>query len=474
MTDPKAESVPLSVQLEAGSQTFAALIVEAKAFSLWVQFSPSPPSEALAFSACELVLPTDRKALGACRFEPHPDRPLRRVADPPAPVGDGVLIFLDGAYDFSELMQHERVVDVRQKLSQLPLVLGRKTGVRPEFREFCMDLLFELSVRRSLFDKVDRQLAQDSSIAQSHVRQLIFAAEYPKFAKFLDAQVKVHQRLVAGFSRSEHEQHGFYFRKQLWDMLMRSALLQRTNLKPRGYAGDSEMMEMIYANSPQGETLFEQFLHKYSVALGAAQAVRNRRSLIRQEIQALRAMYPPEAPFRLLSLACGPARELQDLLTDPAAREAYRLTLLDQDSEALAQAQAGLEALQPLLGGPAQARFVRQSVRTLLRSADLQQTLGSHDVIYAMGLFDYLAQPVARALLASLYPLLAPGGVLLIGNYHRDHGDRVFMDYWADWVLLYRSEADMLALAENLPNAEARVIFEDTGCQMFLHITKAP
>jgi hypothetical protein len=47
------------------------------------------------------------------------------------------------------------------------------------------------------------------------------------------------------------------------------------------------------------------------------------------------------------------------------------------------------------------------------------------------------------------------------------------MDYWLDWPLYYRTEEAFLALAYGLPGAEARVSFDESGCQMFLRVEKA-
>lgn len=462
----------IAITLRGATEAWPATVVGTRPYSLLISFTGTPPDSSQDFIGCALELEAATEDLGACRFEPHPAHPHRRADDRPRPVGDGTLIFLDGVFDFGELLRHQRVLDLRQKLTQLPLMLSRRQAIVPAFRDYCADLLYDLSVRRCLYDQTDRQLSEDAEAARTEVHRLLVESEYPTFVQFMDKAVAELKELVAPFSRAEHEQHGFYFRKQLWDILLRSALLARTNVKPRGYAGDSEMMEMIYANEFVGDTIFEKFMHKYAVALDAAQAVRNRRDMIRQAIDGLRAANPTWQPLRLLSVACGPARELTDLLTGPAEREAYHLTLLDQDAEALAQARSGLLALDARLGGRAHATFVKQSVRTMLRAPDLSSLLGRHHVIYAMGLFDYLAQPVAKAVLARCWDLLEPGGEILIGNYHKGHHDRVFMDYWADWVLLYRREADMLALAEKLPMATARVIFEETGCQMFLRVRK--
>jgi len=118
------------------------------------------------------------------------------------------------------------------------------------------------------------------------------------------------------------------------------------------------------------------------------------------------------------------------------------------------------------------ARAVRQSVRTMLRTPSLRDDWGRFDVIYSMGLFDYLVGPVARAVLTKLYDLLDPGGELIIGNFHVGNPTRIYMEYWMDWVLFYRTEEEMLALAAGLPGGRARIDFEETRSQMFLRITK--
>jgi hypothetical protein len=109
----------------------------------------------------------------------------------------------------------------------------------------------------------------------------------------------------------------------------------------------------------------------------------------------------------------------------------------------------------------------------MLRSRDLGQRLGEFEFVYSMGLFDYLTAPVARAVLAKAWELVAPGGTLLVGNYHVDSPSRVYMDYWADWPLVYRTEESFLALAEGLPGAARSVELDETGCQMFLVLEKA-
>jgi len=46
------------------------------------------------------------------------------------------------------------------------------------------------------------------------------------------------------------------------------------------------------------------------------------------------------------------------------------------------------------------------------------------------------------------------------------------MEYWLDWVLYYRSEEEFLRLVPDKTVRQARVLFEDTRSQMFLHVKK--
>ena len=148
-----------------------------------------------------------------------------------------------------------------------------------------------------------------------------------------------------------------------------------------------------------------------------------------------------------------------------------QFTLLDQDPEALAQAHALIARLEKKLSAKPQARTVCTSVRTM------QQGGGSpdeppYDFVYSMGLFDYLTDTTATAVLSWLYGRLFPGGELVVGNFHVRNPSRTFMDYWADWTLWYRNESELLRLTDSLPGAKSRIDFEESGCQIFLHVTK--
>ena len=98
--------------------------------------------------------------------------------------------------------------------------------------------------------------------------------------------------------------------------------------------------------------------------------------------------------------------------------------------------------------------------------------MGQFDLIYSMGLFDYLIPPVASRVLGKLYDLLIPGGEMAIGNFHASNPSKYYMEYWLDWVLYYRTEEEFKSLLGNSKFEETDVTYDDSGVQMFLHLVK--
>jgi extracellular factor (EF) 3-hydroxypalmitic acid methyl ester biosynthesis protein len=462
-------------RLTAAEGTIEAQVIWARPNTLVVAFKPGEPapSTGAPFKDAALDLGGRWVELGSCRFEAGDAVPRRRREDPPSDVATGRLVFMDRVYDFSGLLGRRAISDLQQRVNHLPMAWNRRHAISNEFRSFVADLLFDLQVYRSVFEDLDARLAGESQQTRLELQKLARDQEYPRFRTWLDERVVELERITASLTRPQQEQHGFYFRKQMRDFILSSELLARTNSKPRGYAGDSEVMRLIYENNFRGPTVFSQFMHKYPLELPAAQAVRNRRQLVGELVRARAAAQAGTAPVRVLSVACGPAEELNEILLSPQDVSRMQFTLLDQDPEALAQARTVIEGLEKKLGVKPQATTLCTSVRTMQQGGSPIDD--SHfDFVYSMGLFDYLTDTTATAVLSWLYGRLAPGGELVVGNFHSKNSSRIFMEYWADWTLWYRNEGELLRLADVLPGAQSRVTFEESGCQIFLHVTKPP
>jgi extracellular factor (EF) 3-hydroxypalmitic acid methyl ester biosynthesis protein len=373
----------------------------------------------------------------------------------------------------AHLLQGEEKM-LQAEFFNLPLILAHKDDIDDSFRKYTANLNYDLNVYKNLFDGLDARYAKEPEAIKQHVQEAIIETEGRKFMAFLDEKLEELESIIINYSKKEHERHGYYLRKQLWNFIMCSPFMTRTNLKPRGYSGDSVMIKMIYDNQYEGHSTFGKLLHKHPAEHPAAQSVRNRRDLVTKLLSRKNStdMKTNSKKINVLSVACGPAFEIQDVLTTAEDCSRFHFTLLDQDDTALAEAGSQLSRLEKKLGAKIEVDFLNESVRTMLATPKTDKMWGQFDYIYSMGLFDYLTTPAAKAVLAKLYQILKIGGQMAIGNFHISNPSRFYMEYWLDWVLYYRTEDELIGLLKNSNSAETKVIFEDTGSQMFLQVKK--
>ena len=433
----------------------------ASKYSLWVDLNGNFPGSEV--ENLELCVADRTVQVGPCRIvnDPREEGPSRR------------LVAVDRIHNFEKLYFHSKIETLESSVMNLALILGYKNSIDPAFRNFVSDLTYDLNVYLNMLDQVDMDCRDEPPHVLSIIQRSIINGVGAGLRTYLDSQRERLDDVVAGFSEKEHAHHGFYFRRQLWNILLRAPIMARTNLKPRGYNGDSEMMRMIYLNDYQGDSTFGKIMHKYSVEQEAAQAVRNRR----REVAGMLHRYigecdvPPKEKLRVLSVACGPAFEVRDILRTAADCSRIHFSLFDQDQQALLEAAGLVSEIEQSLQAEVSADFIRESVRTMLVARALQERWGQFHFIYSMGLFDYLTAPVATAVIRKLYQLLKPDGEMVIGNFFIRNPSRTYMEYWHDWRIIHRTEDDFLRLVD-APGAEAKVYFDETKIQMLLHVTK--
>jgi extracellular factor (EF) 3-hydroxypalmitic acid methyl ester biosynthesis protein len=450
----------LTGRVEHEGRPLALALTCASRLAMGVDFGSVRVADGAVFPWLDVEVDGGTVRLGRCRFAALAGD--RRAA--------GRLLFLDDVYDCRSLVLDGRFTDLRGFFRNLPLVIAQRDRVRPEFERWVAALVYDLSVHRRFLDDQDRIIDEEPPDVAVAARAALVASEGGRLLAFLDQKDRELDALVAGFTKEEHERHGFYLRRMAWHFILGSDIHRRTNLKPRGYAGDAEMMRLIYEHRSAGHHAFDRLLHQHAVSKPSAEAVRARRGLIAGQLRDVDAALGHPALFRFLSVASGPAFELRDIYTSAADASRLECTLLDQDPQALEAARGSIAAVEAE-HGPIRTTAVAESVRTMLRDRGLGERLGRFHYVYSMGLFDYLTPPVARVVLARLFDLLAPGGALVVGNFHVANRSRVYMDYWMDWPLYYRSEATFLALAEGLP-ARTTLDFDPTGCQMFLRLDR--
>ncbi|MDX8482806.1 class I SAM-dependent methyltransferase [Mesorhizobium sp. VK24D] len=223
--------------------------------------------------------------------------------------------------------------------------------------------------------------------------------------------------------------------------------------KPRGYSGDAQLLDYIYcdphvADSVANASEIGKALYSHTQNVPSCIAARERRDLLTRYVDETAAKNGSQT--EVLAIAAGHLREA-NRSTALAEGRLKRWVALDQDPLSV-----GLIARE-FQGTAVEA--VDGSVRTVLTRS---QKLGKFDLIYASGLYDYLAHNVAVKLTKTCLQMLKPNGTFLFANYAVGNPDAGYRETFMDWVLLLRSEADMwniINASVDRNTVEAQVFF---------------
>lgn len=262
---------------------------------------------------------------------------------------------------------------------------------------------------------------------------------------------------------------------ELWNVagpwLSRGWLPNRARTKPRGYAGDYEMLARIYEQRLCDDPL-GRLMDRYFQVSAAPQAVCNRMRMMRDWIGAALAARV-EQPLRVGIVGSAFGSEVRDALLDhPAHEDRNRLhaVLLDLDPAAIEFAHAQLAPLLP-------ADRLTAAAANLFRLAErprLAAPLAGCDWIFCPGLFDYLDDAAAAAMLQCLFAQLAPGGRLTVFQFAPHNPTRSYMEWIGNWYLLYRDAAQFreLVSAAGFTAQQAHFAAEPLGVDLYVELTR--
>jgi hypothetical protein len=197
--------------------------------------------------------------------------------------------------------------------------------------------------------------------------------------------------------------------------------------RPRGYPGDAGLIDLIYdCQPPPGICERGARLFAATTASAVSQAVRLRR--VQGEALLAAAVATGQ---RVCVLACGHFREGDALDTSR-----IDLTLVDQDAQSMARAVQRHPA----------ARADVANVFAFLRRAALAGE--RYDLIYTLGLTDYLNDRALTLLHRLLRRVTAPGGKAVIANFRGGLMCSAWMEAVMDWWLIYREQQELIGFGE--------------------------
>ncbi|SKA35397.1 class I SAM-dependent methyltransferase [Consotaella salsifontis] len=204
--------------------------------------------------------------------------------------------------------------------------------------------------------------------------------------------------------------------------------------KPRGYSGDAQLLDFVYEHPSVADAVAEttelgRGIYSFTHNAPTAAAARERLEILGRQVDTMAE--ERGGNLEVLTIASG---HLREGLKSTALKEGRlkRWVALDQDP-------ISIGSINRDFAGTA-VEAIDGSVKGVLAGS---YALGTFDLVYAAGLYDYLPRAVAIRLTRACLKYLKPGGVFLFANYHRDLPDEGYMEAFMNWALVLRTEEEM-------------------------------
>ena len=230
-------------------------------------------------------------------------------------------------------------------------------------------------------------------------------------------------------------------------------------IKPRGYAGDFEVIDRVYQRSLTTDPNLINW-DNFLVNTRAAKAVRNRKSYVIKMLEKLRANTEGDEQIRVLDVASGPARDVFEFLSSTSDHRIF-FDCIEYDNVAIQYASA-------------LCHEYLDRIEFIHKNAFRFDTDRRYKLVWSAGLFDYFDDRRFVFLLKRLYAFLEEGGELVIGNFSEKNPDRPYMEVMMEWELNHRSPEKLIHFATEggVPASNIRLGNEPEGINLFLHLTK--
>lgn len=383
----------------------------------------------------------------------------------PTPRGTKVGVRLvDRCFSVAQLAAKSEEILIRLGLREF---LSAEASVDPDYRRLCADVIHLLRSYRTALERFEGTKPSPTSAAEMLAE--CEATILPRWRELWH----VGNEIVAPKMADDAARRAT---KEFTELLltpefMRGAIWRRSYEKPLGYPGDFQIMDMVYDWRREGERLSDRLVHR--LGLDVAECIATRMVMMREAIATTVLKPPHGSPARIAALGCGSAREVVDYLAVSVLPRPVELTLIDQDGAALSQVYERTYPEVLRLHRRATVSCLHTSFNQLLKTGELFGALPPLDLIYTVGLVDYLSERRARGLVASLYGQLARGGTLIVGNMLRTAKGNLWpMEFICDWSIAYRDEREMQMLAADLPDGTIDTCLDPTGRVCLLTVRK--
>lgn len=252
----------------------------------------------------------------------------------------------------------------------------------------------------------------------------------------------------------------------------KSQIIKRGFDKPRGYPGDSDTLEIIY-----DKTIFSHkndlgcYFDIYFLDNPYAEAVRNRKNTLCDILRKI--LLEQNKKMKILNLASGSCREIWELYkrNKNINKVETEFILLDWDEHALEFSRNRLSNITK----NAKFDFIKEDIMQFVKSTEFFNKKGKQDLIYSIGLADYLPDRVLKKMIKNSFDGLNTNGKFIIAHKDKDISfSHLPPEWFCDWEFISRNEKDMLNLIKEtiLQKFSYDIIREKSGQIFFITVTK--
>jgi SAM-dependent methyltransferase len=249
-------------------------------------------------------------------------------------------------------------------------------------------------------------------------------------------------------------------------VISKSYCMNRVRVWPQGSQGDYKTLEIIYKNTPLSDGI-GFYLDRAMLNAPLAAAVRNR-------IKKLELMLKGELLKRhepaILNIACGACRELVGIVPE-IIDSAAKVVCVDSDNDALNYAQGRLADAGLLRN----VEFYKYNALRLFDYEMSVEEFGKQDIIYSVGLFDYLPSDFLVKMFSTLYKMLNAGGIFMPAFKDAQRYRPQYYHWLVDWDGFLQRQGDdfkkILADA-GIPPSSITEVRDETGIIVFYLVRK--
>jgi hypothetical protein len=274
--------------------------------------------------------------------------------------------------------------------------------------------------------------------------------------------------LLEGAAAGEREDLVELARREVMEIAGSSRLVERMHTRPTGQPAGYRGFNHIYRNVPEGDDALGLLTDAWLLTRPFAEAIRERRTIANERVnREILDRARPDRMVRILSLGCGPARSLGDLLEEPGLAEKISVTCVDDDQEALVHANNLLKSRAPR----GDFTFRQCSPTDLTPDAE---GFGGYDLIASLYTADNAPAPAIGRILFTAHRWLHAYGVVELVAFGDAVPDWALLEVLLDWKPIrhtFDELRDVLVRSPFRPQ-NAEVAPSPSGLNLFLRATK--